>query len=236
MDWFESDYYHILYKNRDSREAEILINNILDIIKLKKGSKVLDLACGNGRHSKYLEKLGYKVIGIDNSVNNIIKAKLNENKNLRFYNKEMTEYFGNEFDAVFNLFTSFGYKDEHHNIKTIKNIRDHLKINGFAVIDYLNSMFIEKNLVKKETKLVNGINFHIERHTDINFIYKRISFYDKKDYVFNEKVMKLKQNDFENYFKKNNLTLIKSFGDYNLNEFDINKSERLIMIIKKSQP
>ena len=236
MDWFESDYYHILYKNRDSREAEILINNILDIIKLKKGSKVLDLACGNGRHSKYLEKLGYKVIGIDNSVNNIIKAKLNENKNLRFYNKEMTEYFGNEFDVVFNLFTSFGYEDEHHNIKTIKNIRDHLKINGFAVIDYLNSMFIEKNLVKKETKLINGINFHIERHTDINFIYKKISFHDKKDYVFNEKVMKLKQNDFENYFKKNNLTLIKSFGDYNLNEFDINKSERLIMIIKKSQP
>ena len=236
MDWFESDYYHILYKNRDSREAEILINNILDIIKLKKGSKVLDLACGNGRHSKYLEKLGYKVIGIDNSVNNIIKAKLNENKNLRFYNKEMTEYFGNEFDAVFNLFTSFGYEDEHHNIKTIKNIRDHLKINGFAVIDYLNSMFIEKNLVKKETKVINGINFHIERYTDINFIYKKISFHDKKDYVFNEKVMKLKQNDFENYFKKNNLTLIKSFGDYNLNDFDIKKSERLIMIIKKSQP
>ena len=236
MDWFESDYYHILYKNRDSKEAEILINNILDIIQLKKGSKVLDLACGNGRHSKYLEKLGYKVIGIDNSVNNIIKAKLNENKNLRFYNKEMTEYFGNEFDAVFNLFTSFGYEDEHHNIKTIKNIRDHLKINGFAVIDYLNSMFIEKNLVKKETKLINGINFHIERHTDINFIYKKISFHDNEDYVFNEKVMKLKQNDFENYFKKNNLTLIKSFGDYNLNEFDINKSERLIMIIKKPQP
>ena len=48
--------------------------------------------------------------------------------------------------------------------------------------------------------------------------------------------MDLSINDFENYFKRYNLKIVKTFGDYNLNEFDIQNSKRLIMIIKKSQP
>ena len=75
MNWFNSDYYHILYKNRDKKEAEFFINNLIKKLKIKKGSKILDLACGVGRHSFYLNKKGMNVIGIDNSENNINNAK-----------------------------------------------------------------------------------------------------------------------------------------------------------------
>ena len=64
---------------------------------------------------------------------------------------------------------------------------------------------------------------------------RRIELVEMDDF-FQEKVMDLSLNDFENYFKIYNLKIIKTFGDYNLNEFDIQNSKRLIMIIKKSQP
>ena len=68
MDWFDSDYYHVLYKHRDYNEARNFINNIVEYLDLKKGSKILDLACGIGRHSIYLDKIGFKVVGTAGSI------------------------------------------------------------------------------------------------------------------------------------------------------------------------
>ena len=39
MDWFDSDYYHVLYKNRDYSEARNFIDNIVQYIDLKKAHK-----------------------------------------------------------------------------------------------------------------------------------------------------------------------------------------------------
>ena len=75
MNWFDSDYYHILYSNRDLKEAEHFIKNLVNHLKIKKGSKILDLACGKGRHSIYLNKKGFDVTGYDNSEKSIKKAK-----------------------------------------------------------------------------------------------------------------------------------------------------------------
>ena len=62
MNWFNSSYYHILYKNRDYNEAEHFINNLITKLNIKKNSKILDLACGSGRHSIYLNKKGMNVV------------------------------------------------------------------------------------------------------------------------------------------------------------------------------
>ena len=236
MDWFNSDYYHILYKNRDYKEAEKFLKKIIKKLQLDKGLKVLDLACGKGRHSIFLEKQGFKVTGIDNSLNNIKKAKLYQNKNLKFFKREMIEEIGGKFDVIFNLFTSFGYVNKEYNIKTIRNINNHLSQNGFVIIDYLNSKLAEDNLVKNENKLIDGLEFRIKRYSDPVFIHKTIEFIDEKDYLFKERVMKLSVDDFKYYLEKHNLKIIKKFGNYNLDDFVEDKSERLIMIIKKSQP
>ena len=236
MDWFDSTYYHILYKNRDYNEARNFINNIIEYLGIIKGANVLDLACGIGRHSIYLEKIGFNVVGTDSSYNNIKKAKITQNQNLKFFQMEMIEDTYKKYDAIFNLFTSFGYVDDDYNLKTIQNIERQLKEKGIVIIDFMNTLFVKKNLVKEETKVIDNIEFRILRRSDNKYIYKDIRFNDKKDFLFQERVMNLSLNNFKSYLKKYNLKIIQLFGDYNLNKFDKNNSERLIMVIKKSQP
>ena len=236
MDWFDSDYYHILYKHRDYSEARNFIDNIIEYLDLKKGSKILDLACGIGRHSIYLDEIGFKVVGTDKSPNNIKRAKASQNQSLSFLQMEMIDNTNHKYDGIFNLFTSFGYVNHDYNLKTIKNIERQLKDNGTIIIDFMNTLFVKNNLVIEETKVIDDLSFKIKRKSDGKHIYKEIKFQDKKDYFFQEKVMDLSLNDFENYLKRYSLKVIKTFGDYNLNEFDIKNSERLIMVIKKSQP
>ena len=235
MNWFNSEYYHILYKNRDKKEAEFFINNLIKKLKIKKKSKILDLACGVGRHSFYLNKKGMNVIGIDNSENNIKKAKKFENKFLKFKKKEMTEDYGQEFDFIFNLFTSFGYINEKHNLNTFKSINNSLINHGILVIDYLNVFKLKEELVEKETKKIGNIFFNIKRSFKDNFIVKKIKIKDNNEiFYFEERVMELTKNDFQDYLKKFNFEILDVYGNYNLEKYHKN-SERLIMIIKKSQ-
>lgn len=235
MNWFNSDYYHILYKNRDKKEAEFFINNLIKKLKIKKNSKILDLACGVGRHSFYLNKKGMNVIGIDNSENNIKKAKKFENKFLKFKKKEMTEDYGQEFDFIFNLFTSFGYINEKHNLNTLKSINNSLINHGILVIDYLNVFKLKEELVEKETKKIGNIIFNIKRSFKDSFIVKKIKIKDyNKIFYFEERVMELTKNDFQYYLKKFDFEILDVYGNYNLEKYHKN-SERLIMIIKKSQ-
>ena len=236
MDWFDSDYYHTLYKHRDYSEARNFIDNIVEYLDLKKGSKILDLACGIGRHSIYLDKIGFKVVGTDKSPNNIKKAKASKNQSVNFLQMEMIDDTNHKYDVIFNLFTSFGYVNHDYNLKTIKNIERQLKDDGTVIVDFMNTLFVKKNLVIEETKVIDDLSFKIKRKSDGKHIYKEIKFQDKKDYFFQEKVMDLSRKDFENYLIRYNLKIIKTFGDYNLNEFDIENSERLIMVIKKPQP
>ena len=103
------------------------------------------------------------------------------------------------------------------------------------ILDWINQVNPDI-LCLQETKVIDDLSFKIKRKSDGKHIYKEIKFQDKKDYFFQEKVMDLSLKDFEDYLKRYNLKIIKTFGDYNLNEFDIKNSERLVMVIKKSQP
>src|SRR5690554_6086437 len=78
--WFDTQYYHILYKDRDYQEAGMFIDNITSYLNLPENAKVLDLACGKGRHSVYLNKLGFEVTGADLSENSINQAQKNKTK------------------------------------------------------------------------------------------------------------------------------------------------------------
>ena len=230
--WFDSPYYHILYKDRDYEEAGYFMNRLTSFLQLPKDAHILDLACGKGRHSKYLNTLGYNVIGADLSPSSIAYAKQFENDSLHFVVHDMCVTFSTKFDAIFNLFTSFGYfEDENDNLRTIKAIKNGLKQNGCGVVDFLNVNFVAKNLVEDETKVVDGIAFHIRRYFENGYIIKDIEFsHNNEDYKFAEKVKALKLRDFEHYFEKAGARLKYCLGDYHLNVFDEKTSERLILI------
>jgi cyclopropane fatty-acyl-phospholipid synthase-like methyltransferase len=233
VDWFNTEYYHILYQDRNDAEAQLFMQNLVHHLKLKKGNDILDLACGRGRHSVYLNSLGFTVIGADLSKNSIKYAKQFENSSLTFLVHDMRKSFQKKFDAIFNLFTSFGYfNDDETNIKVLKNIKNGLKKNGIAVIDFMNIKTVAKNLNPKETIIKNDISFYITRKIEDSKIVKTIRFsVDNKDFKFTEEVQCLTFQTIKSYISKTGLKLNDTFGDYSLNKFDFEKSKRLILIV-----
>ncbi|MGV8814103.1 MAG: class I SAM-dependent methyltransferase [Gelidibacter sp.] len=232
--WFDTPYYHILYKDRDHAEAHQFMDNLTQYLNLPEQGKILDLACGKGRHALYLNSLGYDVTGVDLSENSIAYAKQYENETLHFEVHDMCKPFNEQFDAVFNLFTSFGYFDKSEdNLNTIKAIRDDLNESGFGVIDFMNVDVVIENLVPEDVKTIGGIDFHQKRYVEDNHIIKDIRFTDAgKDYHFQERVRAKTLADFEELFEQAGVYLLDVFGDYKLRKFHKGTSERLIMIFK----
>ncbi len=231
-DWFNTSYYHTLYKNRNDEDAQLLIRNITNFLHLPKDSQLLDLPCGKGRHSIYLNSLGYDVTGGDLSENSILFAKNFENDSLKFQVLDMRKPFSKTYDAIFNLFTSFGYfENDNDDILILKNIKKGLKKNGVFILDFLNVVTVKEKLVPKEVKIIDGITFHLEREIKNGFIIKHITFKDQGNtFSFTEKVKYLNLDKFQQYLFSAGLKINHIFGDYSLSEFDPKISDRLIFI------
>jgi SAM-dependent methyltransferase len=146
----------------------------------------------------------------------------------------MRESFEDKFDAIFNLFTSFGYfENDEDNLTTLKAMKESLTEYGFAVIDFMNVNQVIANLVPQEVKTVENIDFHIKRFFIDGHIYKEIDFEDQgQKYHFTEKVKALTLKDFEELMEEAGIYLLDTFGDYKLKKFHKTDSERLIMIFK----
>ena len=233
--WFDSEYYHILYNKRDHNEAELFINNLLKILLPNKKAYFLDLCCGKGRHSILLNKMGYKVDGMDLSKNSIEQALREKRNNLNFFVRDMRQINEHsKYDYILNLFTSFGYfNDTKDNHLVINGVTKALKKGGLFVIDFLNIKKTLKKLTKSEKIKINEINFYIKRWSDLNFLYKKIEFKEKtKKFEFTERIQLLNKEEIINLCSKSNLKNISTFGDYQLNDFNEN-SERLILLFKK---
>ena len=234
--WFDSPYYHILYKNRDIKEAEFFIDNLIKYLQISKGSKLIDIACGKGRHSKYFNQKGMDVIGVDLSLNSINTAKKDENKNLQFLVHDMCEvYKENTFDIATNLFTSFGYfEDSKDDQKAINAMASNLKKDGLLIIDFMNVKKVISNLVLKERKIIDNIEFDIKRQVEGGYILKDIHIIDGEEQLqFQEKVKAISLVDYCHFITHSGLKIIDIFGDYKLEEFNAQTSDRLILICKK---
>jgi SAM-dependent methyltransferase len=234
--WFDTPYYHTLYKNRDYEEASLFIDNITQFLKLKHNTGCWDLCCGKGRHSIYLNKKGYRVIGTDLSEQSIGEASKSANDTLEFYQHDMRHLFRtNYFDVVFNLFTSFGYFERREDdLHVFDSVQKALKPNGLFVFDYLNSEYIKSILVQSDSKTIDGISFHISKKIENNTILKSIDFTDNgKEFHFEERVKLFDKTYFETLAKDCNLTILHTFGNYQLQEFDAKTSPRLILVLQK---
>lgn len=237
--WFDSKYYHILYQHRDEEEAEFFIQKLLSHLKLPQGARLLDLACGKGRHSIYLNKQGYKVLGVDLAAESIAAAKAAESDSLEFAVHDMRESLNQgDFDAVLNLFTSFGYfETEAEHLQTLEKAAELIKAkDGLLVIDFMNAYKVIQNLVLREEKTLDGIDFYLRRRVENGYIVKEIRFRDQgEDYHFQERVRGFQLEDFKGMFKEIGLELVDHFGNYALESFDAPSSNRLILIAKHAR-
>jgi SAM-dependent methyltransferase len=227
----------LLYNKRDNAEAEYFINNLCARLKPHPDAKLLDIACGRGRFAVYLNKHGYDVTGIDLSIENIRYARQFENDSLHFFVHDMRQLsYHNDFDMAFNLFTSFGYfKTDEEHINSLINFNNALKPGGLLVLDYFNCNKVIQQLVGKEIKTVNDIDFHIQRMISGKKIIKTIAFeHENKSYTFKEMVSTFTVDDFKRFFEQSGFEIMTNFGSYSLEKFDVDHSDRLIFICKRS--
>jgi SAM-dependent methyltransferase len=236
--WFDSPFYHRLYFERNEKDAQACIERLIRFLQPPPSSRMLDVACGRGRHSRLLADLGFDVTGFDLSFNSITYAKQFEKENLNFYVHDMRlPFWINYFDYAFNFFTSFGYfatKREHDD--AMRTIAASLRPAGIFVIDYLNVHYAEDHLVHNELKNIDGTSYEIHRWDDENHFYKRIRITDaslESAEEHTERVAKFSLGDFTEMLSFQNMQVLEIFGDYNLVPYDIRKTPRLIIIAKK---
>ena len=234
--WFDSEYYHILYENHDFLEAEGFIDKLTKKLSLPLNSTVADIACGRGRHALYLSKKGFNVTGLDLSPRSIEFAKKMESDQLNFHVHDMRKVFAKDkFDLVLNLFTSFGYfEDNQDNFNAIAAMAASCKKDGLIVIDFMNTSKVLNHLVTCDTKVAQHIHFDISKSIIDNFIVKKINFTGHGNlYQFEERVRIIYQKDFMEYFKFAKLKVKKVYGSYDLKPYDEKESDRMIFVLSK---
>lgn len=239
-DWFNSHYYHLLYQYRDEEEAMRFIGTLIDYLQPPLGCRMVDVACGKGRHSKALADMGFDVTGIDLSAASIAEAKKDEDENLHFFQHDMRLPFNiNYFDYAFNFFTSFGYfrtRREHDN--AIRTISQSLKPGGMFVIDYLNVHYSEQRLERSFTTTVEGVTFHITKWQDEEHFFKQIQVTDEANrspkHLYTERVAKFSLGDFTDMLAYQGMQVQEVFGDYALGRYHVQSSPRMIIMAKKT--
>ena len=232
--WFDTPFYHILYDYRNDDEARFFMRNLVDYLNLSKGDKILDLPCGKGRHALFLYEQGFKTTGADLSVNSIQHARQFEKQNLTFTIHDMRDALNGNYDAIFNLFTSFGYfNQETTNIQVLKNFKNALQPGGHIVIDFLNLDKVIQELIPEQHLTKKEIDFVIRKSVNENFIMKEIEVHhDQQVHHYVEKVQALDLDKMKFFAKAAGLEIQEVFGDYNLNPFDKVNSERLILVMQ----
>lgn len=235
--WFGSPYYRILYRNRDLLEAQGFVDNLINYLQPLPESTMLDIACGEGRYAVQLAAKHFDVTGIDLSYASIRKAKQYEKDNLHFFVHDMRyPFYINFFDFAFNFFTSFGYfASERDHLLAAKSFAKGLKKGGLLTIDYLNREYSLERQIPKETILRGNYEFYVERRLEDNYFKKDIRFRDinKNLRHYTESVAAFTLADFIRIFRKAGMSLIATFGDYELNSYHPVDTPRMIMIFKK---
>ena len=237
---FEPDDYLYFYQDglteeRTKREVNLLVREL----GLTKPMKILDLACGHGRHADRLTALGHNVTGVDITKGFLDIAKQDaKSKGLkvRYINQDMRKIkFKNEFARVILMFTAFGYFEDKENIKVLKNIARALKPGGLFGFDIPNRNFFLKGFLPYIVT-EKGKDLLIDRHT---FDKATNRLYDKRIVIRNG-IRKDKPFFVRLYNRKEMSILLKRAGFKSLKFFSdwdsrplTNESKRMIVIAKK---
>jgi len=238
-EWFNTKEYLSVYRHRNEEDALNLYKLITKNILLAQGSKVLDLACGAGRHSILFAKNGFDVTAVDISDNllNVAGRTASElGLNINFIKSDFRKLNLNEkFHLIINLFTSFGYFEyDDENEKVIKLVSNHLLDNGYFVIDFFNVVYLKNNLIPISYDKIEDSIVKQERVFEGNRIVKKIMINKRSEQkLYYESVRIYCKDELAALLLVNGLEIQKIFGDYYGNEYDEVNSPRIIIIAKK---
>ena len=238
-DWFNTQEYLSVYQHRNESDAEEHIKLILENVRLSANAKILDMACGAGRHAILLARKNYNVTAVDLSDNLLSIAKQTadeENLSINFVHSDIRKFNPNDtFDVILNLFTSFGYfETDEENISVLRKAYNLLTYEGHFVLDFFNSEYLVNNLVEYSTDFFEDSEIHIYRKIKEGRVTKKIVITKNgKISQYEESVRMFTKDELVDAITKIGFDIYKTFGDFLGNEFDKFNSPRLIMICKK---
>jgi ubiquinone/menaquinone biosynthesis C-methylase UbiE len=171
--WYESAFdreYLEIYAHRDARDAERALAFLEREQIIHPGDLILDLCCGNGRHSLRLCERGYRVHGFDLSLNLLLDFLGRARCPVPLVRGDMRRlaYRDASFDVVLSLFTSFGYfETDEENWQVLREVARVLKPGGRFVLDFLNAARVRADLrPHSERVLPSGLRVVETRRVD----------------------------------------------------------------------
>lgn len=237
---FEPDDYLYFYRDvlteeRTKREIEFLVKEL----ELDKPLKILDLACGYGRHANRLAELGHRVTGVDinSGFLEIAKREAKEKGvSVKYIMEDMQKIsFHEEFDRVLLLFTSFGYFEDEENFLVLKKVADALKPSGLFCFDIPNRDVCLKHFLPYIV-VEKGNDLMIDRST---FDSTTGRVYNKRIVIRNGKrkdkpffVRLYNPTEIGDLLNRAGLRIYKMYGDWDSNPFT-SDSRKMIIIAKK---
>jgi len=238
-DWFNTQEYLNVYQHRNESDAEEHVKLILENVEISSGAKILDMACGAGRHAIIFARKFFNVTAVDLSENLISIAERsaqNENLKINFVQSDIRNFeSSNKFNLVINLFTSFGYfETDEENFSVLKKAYDLLVDDGYFVLDFFNSEFLQNNLVEFSEENLDEAEIHQFRKIKDKRVTKKIVITKNGNISqFEESVRMFTKDELTDAIQNIGFDIYKTFGDFFGNEFDNLNSPRLIMICKK---
>jgi SAM-dependent methyltransferase len=238
-EWFNSKEYLDVYQHRNETDARKLFDLIIANIQIPINGKVMDLACGPGRHSILFAHKGFKVTGVDLS-DNLLKvaglAARKEKLDIKFVEADLRHIeLEDKFDLVVNLFTSFGFFDnDEDNFSIFKTASKLLLPGGYFVFDFLNSSFIENNLVRESSEVKPHEKIIQKRRIEGDRVIKDIIIHHNGTVkTFYESVKLYRKEELDRAIRDNGLAIKKTFGDFSGSDFIEAASPRIIIIAQK---
>lgn len=154
-----------LYPHRDGAEARRAVEMLERVTGRGPGTRVLDLACGAGRHLAELQHVGYRATGLDLSFR-LLDAARNRAGAAPLVRGDMRSlpFRAAAFDVVASYFTSFGYfDDEAGDLRVLAEVRRVLAPGGAFLLDFMNAGAVVENLRREDRRTVSGVAVVQER-------------------------------------------------------------------------
>ena len=214
--WFGEEYLQ-LYPHRDEEDAVRAVG-LVDRVARLDGARVLDLACGSGRHAMPLAERGASVFGIDLSMPLLVRANklVPPVRGVVRGDMRLLPLRDAAFDLVVNLFTSFGYfADDAQHVAVLRGVARVLVPGGKLFLDYLNAQAVREGLVVREERQFGEHRVAIERKLvdDDRFIVKEMHLVDDGR-TFMERVRLFSPDDLAGLMHDAGLRVTERFGSY----------------------
>ncbi len=213
-EWFGEEYLH-LYPHRDDADADRVVALLQRTLPWRPGWRVLDVACGAGRHLAALERAGAVPFGFDLSAALLRRARAATTRPLVRADMRALPFRSRSMDLTVNLFTSFGYfaADEEHT-DALGQMLATVRPGGWFVMDFLNAEHVRSSLVPYETTSYGDVEVEVRREitADRRFVRKSIRVPGGRH--FEERVRLLGPEDLERMVLAHGARLIGRYGGY----------------------